>query len=147
MKTRLDKIPSGKLSDTASLTLEQFVSALKKRIQEKQKLKNEKQSKQTSTNDTTNILPKESFKSTSQPKLKTVNTVQDITSDKKTPNIKLKKKKETKQENRVTTAPNNKNDAKIVTDTKPRLPPSISNKQEPGSAVSPVTGVPAPVLR
>ena len=40
VKEHVDQLPHGKLSEKATLTLEQFVAELKKRIQDKEKQKN-----------------------------------------------------------------------------------------------------------
>ena len=164
-------MPTSKLSEKASLTLEQFVAELKKRIQEKEKLAkkktNDKPSTVTKVNESPRqhpVLRKPELKQKTIPKIPKI--VQDIPSSGsivKTPvpgdvnNI--KKKKETNEESRVTIPTDPKHDAKIV---KPRLTPtpslirppklpSIDNKQTKIPAKKqtfpkiPIAGTPAPI--
>lgn len=165
-------MPTGKLSEKASLTLEQFVAELKKRIQEKEKLAKNKTNDKPSTVTKVNESPKQ-LPVLRKPglKQKTVSEAPKIVQDNpptsgsivKTPvpggvnNI--KKKTETNEESRVTIPTNPKNDAKIV---KPRLTPapslirppklpSIDNKQTKIPAKKqtfpkiPIAGTPAPI--
>ena len=164
-------MPTGKLSEKASLTLEQFVAELKKRIQEKEKLAKKKTTDKPSTvtkvNESAKQLPvlgKPNLKQNTIPQAPKIVQDSPPTSIVKTPfpgdvnNI--KKKTETKEESRVTIPTTHpKNDAKVV---KPRLTPtpslirppklpSIDNKQTkiPNKKQTfpkiPIAGTPAPI--
>ena len=83
VKDHLAQLPQGKLSEKATLTLEQFVAELKKRIQDKEKLKNNQSlpkkklrlPKQKNDNEKQKINPKqEQVRNTSKvPKSSSVN--------------------------------------------------------------------------
>jgi len=160
VKARFDKLPTarpsgGKLSEKASLTLEQFVAELKKRIQEKtEKQKNDKLWASSPANERPKTIPKSiqrQQKISQRPKdivkVKEDNTGSGAESKpSNTANIQLppaktagtqKKKKETQSENGVRNPVQDKGkDAKIVTSKprtgsgkiKPSELPQINNK-------------------
>ena len=98
VKEHVDQLPHGKLSEKATLTLEQFVAELKKRIQDKEKQKNNQSlprknhrlPKPKNTDERQKIIPKQVLqKSTSRsPKTSGLKKTQK----KKSPKISVKKK-------------------------------------------------------
>ena len=163
VKVRYDKLPTGNLSEKATLTLEQFVAELKKRIKEKEKLKKQNNDK---------LLVKQVV---NEPKLKPIQKQQKDTPAKKaapklvqdvkdnpTSNVNIPlppHKKEDNQESRVTNPVTDKSqDAKIVTGgsgqgtskLKPSQLPSINNRHPQTPKTNhlpkiPIAGVPAKV--